>query len=103
MKDTRFLEILNGASANFPGIWDVAAARRGDASSLAAWAGFLAACVSAGATITDDRWRSLEVQRGPRGYRFSLPKQGSSTVVADDFGVGLALLMNLLERQTPPE
>jgi len=100
LNDRRLLDVLNDVASSFPGIWDADAARRSEAASVGAWAGFLSACVARGVSIGDPRWRELEVLVRGGQPRFALP--ASTTLkppLENDFGVGLTLLMVLLDRR----
>ncbi len=71
-----------------------------DTAAVAAWAGFLMACVVRGIAVGDPRWERLEIRHGDGRPHFHLPEDPTAkTARAEaDFGVGLALLMSLLGR-----
>jgi hypothetical protein len=100
LNDRRLVEVLNDVARSFTGIWDAGAARRGDAASIEAWAGFLSACIAKGVSIGDPRWRELEVRVRGGQPRFTLPPDRSAhPPLENDFSVGLTLLIGLLDRQ----
>jgi hypothetical protein len=101
MNDRRFLDVVNTVAPSFSAIWDAGAARRGDPASIEAWAGFLSACVERGVSLGDPRWRDLEVRVRAGQPRFALPSaRAAAAPLENDFSVGLALLMGLLERDS---
>ena len=96
--DQRFVSIVNEAFRSSR-LELSAPPNPADPADIAAWAGFVAACVSRGVEVGDPRWRHLEIRRDGAGLRFRLDDRTAGPTEEPqepDFGVGLALLMSLL-------
>jgi len=99
MDDRRFVAVLNEAFESSH--LDLSASPDpADPAYIAAWAGFVRACVARGVEVGDRRWGRLTVQVEDGRERFRLGDESDSKERTEepDFGVGLALLMSLLGR-----
>ena len=104
MENARFLSILNralGETRPDP----LAASTPEDPAVVAAWAGFLRRCASAGVSISDPRWRKLEVREvaGRRTLVLGTAGDDAGDIETADFTLGLSLLMSMLGRPTDTE
>lgn len=104
MDNSRFLAILNRALRE-SGVNPAVPASPTDPGAVAAWAGFLRACVAEGVSIADPRWRELEVRGkdgahllalSARGRRAPAPVDPAEPEDKTDFTLGLSLLMSML-------
>ena len=108
MDNSRFLAILNRALRE-SGVDPAVPASPTDPGAVAAWAGFLRACVAGGVSIADPRWRELEVRAKDGHHLLALSAKGrrapdpvdpgdSHGDPGDktDFTLGLSLLMSML-------
>ncbi|HEU4929635.1 MAG TPA: hypothetical protein VFU38_07370 [Candidatus Krumholzibacteria bacterium] len=99
LDDRRFVAILNDAFSSSQ--LDLSAPPDpANPAYIAAWAGFVRACVARGVEVGDRRWERLTVHVEDGRGRFRLTDDSEPKETADepDFGVGLALLMSLLGR-----
>ena len=97
MNDRRFLSILNEVAESMGFAPLEPASGRSEAEAVRMWAEFLKHCVERGVSVGDPRWRALEVHRVGGRPRFHLPSQeGAQAETRDDFSVGLALLIGML-------
>ena len=99
MDDRRFVATLNDAIASSQ--LDLSSpADPANPAYIAAWAGFVRACVARGVEVGDLRWARLTVHVEDGQPRFQLTDESEPSRDNDepDFGVGLALLMSLLGR-----
>lgn len=99
MNDKRFLAIINQViSTMTPPLFD-GASGVSEAERIRLWAEFLTQCVGKGVAVGDPRWRRLEIHRRGGKPRFKLPGSGPvrEEEAREDFGVGLALLMGVLD------
>jgi len=99
MTDQRFISILNQVAASMTASPLDPSLHQSDTAAVQRWAEFLGKCVSRGVTVGDPRWKRLEVQRMGGRLRFRLPDAGDEPTeeTRDDFSVGLALLMSVLD------
>ena len=99
MENTRFLAILNLA-LHESGLDLAAPASPTDPAAVAAWADFLRRCVARGVSISDPRWRALEMRSAAGAHRLVLvasPAEADTSADGGaDFTLGLSLLMSLL-------
>lgn len=100
MENTRFLSILNLA-LHESGLDLATPTSPTDPAAVAAWADFLRRCVSEGISITDPRWRALEMRTAAGAHRLVLvprPDEVDASPTEDgaDFTLGLSLLMSML-------
>jgi hypothetical protein len=98
MDNTRFLAALNASIAESGLDLSVPASPR-DPQAVAAWAGFLRACVARGVTIADPRWQHLVLRSAGSASKLVLV-DADDTDAPDagevDFRLGLSLFMSLL-------
>ncbi|HEX5132920.1 MAG TPA: hypothetical protein VFX92_10585 [Candidatus Krumholzibacteria bacterium] len=98
MDNNRFIAALNAALRETrldPSI----PAPAGNPAAVAAWAAFLHACVGRGVSITDPRWERLVLRHAAGRPVLALgddARAGDEPGEADDFRLGLSLLMSLL-------
>jgi hypothetical protein len=102
MEDDQFVAKLNRIAGErrlaLPGV-DAAAP---SAEAVAAWAGFLEACVRRGIRLSDPRWKRLTLSQAQPVAVFTMGPGAPGNRDAD-FRVGLQLLVGMLHDEAPPE
>ncbi|MDH3198284.1 MAG: hypothetical protein OEO21_08590 [Candidatus Krumholzibacteria bacterium] len=102
MEDDQFVAKLNRIAGEcrlaLPGIDSEAPS----AEAVAAWAGFLEACVRRGIRLSDPRWKRLTLSHAQPAAVFTMGP-GSPGNRDADFRVGLQLLVGMLHDEAPPE